>query len=105
MRGGDRARLKAAGWSVGDASDFLELTEHEIAYIELKLALADFLREIRTGRGWTQTQVARHIGSSQSRVAKMESADISVSVDLLVKSLLALGASKGDVGRVISRAA
>ena len=54
---------------------------------------------------WTQLQVARRLGSSQSRVAKMEAADASVSLDLLIKSLLALGASRSEVGRVIAKAA
>ena len=95
-------RLAAAGWRIGDAAEFLELSAEETAFIELKLALADYLREIRTQRGWTQSQVARRLGSSQSRVAKMEAADASVSLDLLVKSLLALGASRGEVGAVIA---
>jgi len=98
-------RLGAAGWKSGDAADFLELSAEEAAFVELKLALADYLRELRTRNAWTQAQVARRLGSSQSRVAKMEAADASVSLDLLVKSLLALGASRGEVGRVIARAA
>lgn len=100
-----KRRLEAAGWRVGDAADFLELTAEESAFIELKLALADYLRDIRVQHGWTQTYVARALGSSQSRVAKMEAADESVSVDLLVKSLLMLGASRKQVGQVIARAA
>ena len=99
------SRLKAAGWRTGDAAEFLELTPEEAAFVELKLALAAYLRDIRVEHGWTQTHVARILGSSQSRVAKMEAADSSVSVDLLVKSLLALGASRKQVGQVISRAA
>jgi len=98
-------QLVAAGWRTGDAAAFLELTEEEAAFNELKLALADFLRELRTQNSWTQSQVARRLGSSQSRVAKMEAADASVSLDLLIKSLLALGASRGEVGRVIAKAA
>ena len=98
-------RLTAAGWRTGDAAEFLGLTAEEAAFVELKLALADYLREMRTQRGWTQSQVARRLGSSQSRVAKMEVADASVSLDLLVKSLLALGASRGEVGAVIAKAA
>ena len=70
-----------------------------------KLALSDYLRKLRTRNSWTQSQVARRLGSSQSRVAKMEAADALVSVDLLVKALLALGASRGEVGRVIAEAA
>jgi predicted XRE-type DNA-binding protein len=98
-------RLGAAGWKSGDAADFLELSAEEAVYVELKLALADYLRELRTRNAWTQAQVARRLGSSQSRVAKMEAADASVSLDLLVKSLLAMGASRSEVGRVIAKAA
>jgi DNA-binding XRE family transcriptional regulator len=98
-------RLSAAGWRSGDAAEFLELTAEEAAFVELKLALADYLRELRTRNGWTQAQVARRLGSSQSRVAKMEAADPSVSLDLLVKSLLGLGASRSEVGSVIAKAA
>lgn len=100
-----RDRLAAAGWRGGDAADFLELTEEEAAFVELKLALAEYLRELRARNSWTQAQVARRLGSSQSRVAKMEAADASVSLDLLVKSLFALGASRNEVGSVIARAA
>jgi ribosome-binding protein aMBF1 (putative translation factor) len=98
-------QLESAGWRTGDAAEFLGLTDEEAAFVELKLALADYLREVRKQRGWTQSQVASRLGSSQSRVAKMEAADASVSLDLLVKSLLALGASRREVGRVIGRAA
>jgi hypothetical protein len=98
-------RLAAAGWRSGGAADFLDLSEEEAAFIELKLALADYLRDLRRRNSWTQSQVAQRLGSSQSRVAKMEAADASVSLDLLVKSLLALGASRSEVGSVIAKAA
>jgi DNA-binding XRE family transcriptional regulator len=97
-----RRRLESAGWRTGDARGFLGLSEQEAAFIEVKLALADYVRQLRTERSWTQTQVAQQLGSSQSRVAKMEAADASVSLDLLIKSLLTLGASRAEVGRVIS---
>jgi ribosome-binding protein aMBF1 (putative translation factor) len=98
-------RLEGAGWRVGNAEDFLELTPEEAAFVELKLALARFLRDVRLRQGWTQAQTAKRLGSSQSRFAKMEAADASVSVDLLVKSLLGLGATREQVGEVIARAA
>jgi len=98
-------RLEGAGWRVGNAADFLELTREEAAFVELKLALARFLRDVRVQQGWTQEQTAKRLGSSQSRLAKMEAADASVSVDLLVKSLLGLGATREQVGHVIARAA
>lgn len=95
-------RLKAAGWRVGDAADFLELTAEEAELVEVKLALGDYMRRVRRSRRMTQAQVAERIGSSQSRVAKMEAADSSVSLDLVVKSLFSLGASSHEVGRVIA---
>jgi len=100
----NKDRLVSAGWRVGDAADFLELSAEEAAFVELKLALAGYLRKVRADRGLTQSEVARQLRSSQSRVAKMEAADASVSLDLLVKSLLTLGASRRDVGRVIAQA-
>ena len=100
-----RARLEAAGWRVGDAAGFLDLSPEETAFIELKLALAQHLRDVRTRRRLTQQAVADLVGSSQSRVAKMEAADPSASVDLMVRTLLALGVSRRQVGRVIARAA
>jgi DNA-binding XRE family transcriptional regulator len=98
-------RLRAAGWRSGDAADFLGLSDEEAAFVELKLALSDYLKRLRQENAWTQTDVAHRLGSSQSRVAKMEAADPSVSVDLLVRSLLALGASLREVGRAIVAAA
>jgi transcriptional regulator with XRE-family HTH domain len=99
---GKQKRLEAAGWKVGDAAEFLELTAVEAQLVEVKLALGDHMREVRRRRHLTQAQLAERIGSSQSRVAKMEAADTSVSLDLLVKSLLSLGAPMGDIGRVIA---
>lgn len=98
-----RKRLKEAGWSVGDASDFLKLTPEEREYLELKLALARGFRAQREEQGLTQVQVAQRVGSSQSRIAKMEVGDGSVSVDLLVRSLLKLGASRSDVADLLRR--
>jgi predicted XRE-type DNA-binding protein len=100
-----KSRLAAAGWRSGDAAEFLGLTAEEAAFIELKLALAAFLRQVRTRRSLTQAQVASLLGSSQSRVAKMEAGDASVSLDLLFRALLTLGASREEVARAIARAA
>ena len=103
----DRARkkkLQAAGWRVGSAEEFLGLTPEEAAFVELKLALSEQLRVRRTTQGISQTTLARRLGSSQSRVAKMEAADPSVSVDLLIRGLIASGASKRDIARAIASA-
>ena len=96
-----RKRLESAGWKVGTAPEFLGLSAQESAYIELKLQLAKNLLKRRQAKKLTQTDLARIIKSSQSRVAKMESGDPSVSLDLLVRSLLALGASARYLQRVL----
>jgi ribosome-binding protein aMBF1 (putative translation factor) len=98
-----RRRLEAKGWRVGSAKEFLRLSDQEADYIELKLKLAESLREKRRQRRMGQTDLAKLVQSSQSRVAKMESADRSVSIDLLIRSLLALGTSNPELGRIIAR--
>jgi ribosome-binding protein aMBF1 (putative translation factor) len=103
MRRRKRERLEAAGWRVGTAAEFLGLTKEEAAFVEMKLALAERVRSRRQAKGLTQTRLAKEIGSSQSRIAKMEAADSSVSIDLLLKTLLAMGANRSELARVISR--
>ena len=105
MRNTEQIELESAGWRVGDAADFLGLSPEEAAFIELRLDLSLFLRELRRSKGWTQSAVAAKLGSSQSRVAKMEAADPSVSLDLLVRALLSLGATREDVGRIVGKVA
>jgi len=98
-----KKKLEAAGWETGNTKDFLGLSDAEAEFIELKLALAQDLRTRRVARHLNQTQVARILGSSQSRVAKMEAADPTVTMDLLIKSLFRLGAERKDVARAFSR--
>ena len=101
MKKARQARLERTGWKVGSTAEFLGLSKEEAAFVELKLALARSLRQRRLRRGMTQVELARHLHSSQSRIAKMESADLSVSVDLLVRSLLYLGVSRRELARII----
>jgi predicted XRE-type DNA-binding protein len=103
MQRSKREHLAAAGWRTGDAAEFLGLTPAEAAYVELKVALAGQLRARRRQRGLSQAALARTLGSSQSRVAKMERADPTVSADLLIRALLALGSSRRDVASAIGR--
>jgi predicted XRE-type DNA-binding protein len=98
-----QARLANAGWSVGTTGDFLELTPEEAAYIELKLTLAQNLRAERQNNQLTQEELARLLKSSQSRVAKMESGDPSVSLDLLIRGLFALGKTSRDLSRLLAQ--
>ena len=103
MRADRKRRLEKAGWAVGDAGDFLDLSPDERRFVELKLALADGLKRRREALRMTQMEAAKRLGSSQSRVAKMEAAHRSVSIDLLLKSLLRLGASSRDIARILLR--
>lgn len=99
MNKNKQKKLESKGWKVGNVQDFLALSPEEAAYIELKLSLAKNLRIRRRSLRLTQSALARRLKSSQSRIAKMESGDPSVSVDLLVRSLLALGISKQSIRR------
>ena len=98
-------KLKAAGWKVGSVREFLNLSAEEASIIEMKLSLAEGVKKLRLARRITQSQLAKQLRSSQSRVAKLESADPTVSIDLLVRTLLVLGATRRDVGRIVGRKA
>jgi len=102
MREAKRKRLEARGWMVGSTAEFLGLSPEEAAYVELRIRLGEALRRWRGDSDLTQAAVARRVGSSQSRVAKMEAGDPSVSLDLLFRALLALGATQEDLGRIVS---
>jgi predicted XRE-type DNA-binding protein len=104
MNAEKKKRLERSGWAVGDTAAFLNLSPEEARFIELKLALAGAVRELRERQGLTQAALATRLGSSQSRVAKMEAGDRSVSLDLLVKSLLTIGASSAEIAKWIKRA-
>ncbi|HEV8242570.1 MAG TPA: helix-turn-helix transcriptional regulator [Nitrospirales bacterium] len=101
MKKSKREKLKAAGWAIGSVQDFLGLSDAESALIELKLALSRTLRDRRQRCGMSQVELAKRLRSSQSRVAKMEAGDPSVSMDLLVSTLLVLGTSSTDLAKAI----
>ncbi len=102
MHSSKRKRLETKGWKVGSAKDFLGLSSQEEAYIEIKLKLAAALRHQRLRHKMTQSDLAKAIKSSQSRVAKMEAGESSVSLDLLVRTLLALRAHSKSLTRILS---
>ena len=101
MEKNKKRQLEAKGYRVGDAKDFLGLSAEESAYIEMKLALSQALAQKRKQRRLTQLELARKLNSSQSRVAKMEKGDPTVSLDLLVKALLDMGATKENIAKII----
>jgi ribosome-binding protein aMBF1 (putative translation factor) len=97
-----RKALEAAGWKVGNTQDFLGLSDAEVTLIDVKLALARAVKAKRLRKRMSQADVAVRVRSSQSRVAKMESGDATVSIDLLVRTLLALGASRRELARMLT---
>ena len=102
MEKAKRHRLEAKGWKVGTPEEFLRLTPEEATYVDLKLALSRRVRELRQTKSLTQVEMAKLLKSSQSRVAKIETGDDSVSLDLLIRSLIALGATRRELGRIIA---
>jgi ribosome-binding protein aMBF1 (putative translation factor) len=102
MRKQKKTRLAAKGWKVGTVREFLNLSDEESAYIELKIRLAAALRRRRQEKGLSQLDLAAKLQSSQSRIAKMEAGDPSVSLDLLIRSLISLGASERELSRIIT---
>ena len=102
MRKQKKKRLEKKGWKIGTVKEFLGLSNEESAYIELKIKLATGLRQRRQQKGLSQVDLAAKLQSSQSRVAKMEAGDPSVSLDLLIRSLITLGATERELSQIIT---
>ncbi len=102
MDAAKRRRVESQGWKVGNVQELFKLSDEQTAFIEIKARLAVALAKLRSRQQLTQVEVARKLGSSQSRLAKMESADKTVSLDLLVRSLLTLGATCKEVAAAIA---
>lgn len=91
-----RQKLESAGWQVGDTADFLQLSSEEVAFMEMKLFLNNQLKELRQSETLSQRNLPQKLNFLQPRVAKMEANDSSVPIDLMVRTLLALGATRED---------
>lgn len=101
MKKTKKENLEKSGWKVGTAQEFLGLSPEEDSYVELKLSLSQYLQEKRKIKHLTQIQMAKLISSSQSRVAKMEKAESSVSIDLILRTLFALGTETGEIADIL----
>ncbi len=97
-----RAKLKAKGWKVGTVAEFLELSPEQSAIIELRLVLSKALKQKRLDSKMTQEKFAKRLHSSQSRLAKMEAGEKSVSLDLLINNLLAVGVDRKGLAEIIA---
>ena len=102
MDAAKRKRLEDAGFRIGSAADFLGLSTEQHELVKVKVALSAAVRRQRTTSHLSQSQLAELIGSSQSRIAKMERGDASVSLDLLIRALVAQGITRREVADVIA---
>lgn len=102
MSTGKLKRLQAAGWKVGTAKDFLKLSREEAVLVELRLSLISAVKKSRLKHGISQIALAQRMGSSQSRVAKIEAGDPSISLDLIVRALIAAGATRRDLQKAFT---
>lgn len=105
MKKSKKKKLESKGWKVGSAGEFLGLSKEESEFVQMKLDLAQFLKGKRLRENFSQADLAKHIKSSQSRVAKMERGDPSVSMDLLIHSLLTLGTTRKELAKAIDASA
>jgi len=97
-----RRSLEAKGWKVGTVSEFLALTPQETTLVEIKLALSRYLKE-RRQQSMTQAELADKLNSSQPRVANAENGDALVSIELLIRAMLATGVTPQEIGQVIAQ--
>ncbi len=103
MKASKRKTLERLGFKVGTVQEFLDLSDEEMAVIDLKIQLIDLLKYVRSEKGVSQHGLATMIGSSQSRVAKIEAGGADVSLDLICRALFALGISQQELGKNIGR--
>lgn len=104
MKNSKKKELESTGWRVGDTQEFLELSDAEMALVDVRVSLARDLRHRRQAKKISQATLAKRVGSSQSRVAKMEAGDPSVTIDLLMRTLFSAGSTPAEIARVIARA-
>jgi len=95
-----KEKSKKTEWIEGSVQDFLGLSDADMAMIEARLKASRLLKAERQKKKLTQQNVATRLKTSQSRLAKMEAGDPSVSLDLLVHSLIALGVSRTAVSSI-----
>ena len=101
MNAAMKRRLKSAGWKVGNTGQFLGLSREEARLVEMKLTLSETLKRHRQRRRLTQGGLAERLGSSQSRIAKLEAGAPGTTLDLLFRALFVAGVSSNEIARQI----
>jgi DNA-binding XRE family transcriptional regulator len=98
----DKATKRKGEWVEGSVQEFLSLSDADMKLIETRLAISRLLKATRQEKKMTQAAVAAALHTSQSRLAKMEAGDPSVSLDLLFKSLFSLGVTRQNLASTLS---
>lgn len=98
----ERLELEEAGFRVGTVAGFFGLTPEEDEFVEIKVTLSRALKRRRSKSDLSQTQLTEKVGSSQSRVANIEAGGPHVSLDLLVKALVASGTTRSELADVLA---
>ena len=99
---GTKATKAKVEWVQGSVQEFLSLSDADMELIETRLAISRLLKATRQKKKLTQAAVAAALHTSQSRLAKMESGDPSVSLDLLFRSLFSLGITRKNLASTLS---
>jgi phage-related protein len=95
LRSYDPQNLEANGWKSGTITEFLRLSPEEIMTIEIRLSLSKYLERLK------QEHLIKN-SSSNPRIQKVESVDPSVSIDLLIRSLVEIGATREGIAMAIA---
>ena len=98
----DKATKRNGEWVEGSVQEFLSLSDADMELIETRRAISRLLKATRQEKKMTQAAVAAALHTSQSRLAKMEAGDPSVSLDLLFKSLFSLGVTRQNLASTLS---
>src|ERR1700730_7479285 len=83
--------VEGPGVWVGGAEDFLGLTKSERVIVDFRLDLSRRIKEARERRGWSQASLARAMGTSQPRLSRIEAGYPDVTIDLMLRALVAAG--------------
>ena len=96
-----RKQLEAAGYQITDSADWLGLTPQEQAIVNMRVNFALEIERVRKASNITQRELADKIGTRQSGVARMLNNPTTATIDSLIKTLLALGASPKRIAALI----
>ena len=98
-------RRKGKTWVETDVEELLDLSAQDLVIVEFRAALALALQQARKRQKLTQENAAKVIGTSQAQVARMEAGQSSITIDRLIKALIALGVPRPTILKALNSAA